>query len=43
MYWALRDQTITKVEITAAFLLFKICQQFASETEYTQTALPGSK
>jgi hypothetical protein len=33
LFWALRIQTVTRVAFTAAFLLFKICQQFASETE----------
>jgi len=33
LFWALEVQVVTKVAITAAFFLFKICQQFASETE----------
>ena len=36
LFWAHRVQTVTKVAITAAFLLFKICQQFASETEMSK-------
>ena len=33
LFRALEVQTVTRVAFTAALLLFKICQQFASKTE----------